>query len=64
MARSGWTINGALVATAAGLLALAWAGLVVAARFAAIRGRRRLLVAALAIAVAALAMVTVAICRA
>ena len=64
MARNGWSFNGALVATAAGLLALAWAGLVVAARFAAARGRRRLLVVALAVAAAALAMVTVAICRA
>ena len=64
MARSGWTFNGALVATAAGLLALAWAGLVVAARFAAVRGRRRMLVVALAIAAVALAAVTVALCRA
>jgi hypothetical protein len=64
MARNGWTFDGALVATAAGLLALAWAGLVIAARFAAARGRRRLLAVTLAIAVAALAMVTVAICRA
>ncbi len=64
MARNGWSSNGVLVATAAGLLALAWAGLVVAARFAAARGRRRMLVVALAIAAAALAMVTVALGRA
>jgi hypothetical protein len=64
MARNGWSFNGALVASAAALLTLAWTGLVVAARFAAARGRRCLLVVTLAVAVAALAMVTVAICRA
>jgi hypothetical protein len=60
---SGWSFSGILVASAAGLVAVAWTGLAVAARFASTRGKRRILVAVLVVAAAALAAITFAVCN-
>jgi hypothetical protein len=61
---SGWSFSGILVVSAAGLVAVAWAGLAVAARFASARGKRRILVAVLVVAAVALAAITFAACSA
>jgi hypothetical protein len=46
------------------MVAAAWAGLAVAARFASTRGKQRILVAVLVVAAAALAVITYALCGA
>lgn len=59
---SGWSFSAILVVSAAGLVAVAWTGLAVAARFASTRGKRRILVAVLVVAAVALAVITYAVC--